>query len=72
MAVICADCCRRKQISRPPVRVRKAPCDFCGGYDELGQRQGGKNYDIPDSQIPGHRTNLDTIAEREEMQNGGS
>ena len=71
MAVICKECAVKKQIPRealPPVRVRKAPCDFCGDDKEAG----GRNYDIPDHQVPGHRTNLDTIAEREEMEARGS
>lgn len=64
MAVVCRSCGTKKEISLPPVRTQRAPCDFCGGTDEMG----GMNYDYPDHLIPGHKNEPNAVAEREEQQ----
>lgn len=64
MAVICRSCGQKKGISLPPVRTRTAPCDFCGNDIEMA----GKNYDYPDSLMPGHPMEPNEVAEREENQ----
>lgn len=65
MAVICRECGKAKEISLPPVRTRRAPCDFCGSEREAG----GRNYDYPDNLIPGNPRDPNVIAEREEQAN---
>lgn len=50
----------------PPVRVMKAPCELCGNQTEAG----GRNYNIPNMQLPSHPTNADVQAEREENDGG--
>jgi hypothetical protein len=54
-------------MSLPPVRVRNAPCDFCGSISEAG----GRNYDVPDNLIPGNPKELNEIAQREQMEAQG-
>ncbi len=63
MAVICRACGQNKQITLPPVRTRRAPCDFCGKQDEAPK---GMNYDYPDRLIPGNSNEPNAVAEREE------
>ena len=62
MATICRRCARDRDLSLPPVRIRMAPCDFCGSQSEAG----GRNYDYPDMLIPGNPNEPNTRAEREE------
>lgn len=62
MAVMCRSCCRSREITTPPLRVHKMPCDFCGSTSEDPL---GRNYDIPSIQIPNSREDPNARAERE-------
>ena len=72
MAAICRACGKSKDISLPPTRTRKSPCEFCGGFDALiNQRTGAvvkklDNYDYPDNLMPGNPNEPNERAEREE------
>lgn len=74
MATICRTCAQKKEITLPPVRTNRAPCDFCGGFDALvsGTRtiKLDRNYDYPDLLIPGNVNEPNAVAEREAQQNG--
>lgn len=64
MATLCAKCMRGMNLSRPPVRVARKPCDRCGSQNEDPL---GRNYTYPDSLLPGSKNEPNAVAEREEM-----
>lgn len=68
MATVCRGCATKfmPPTALPPVRVMKAPCELCGNATEAG----GRNYNIPNMQLPSHPTNADVQAEREENDGG--
>lgn len=39
MAVFCETCRQQKGWPKPVTRVTTEPCDFCGGWDQLGTRR---------------------------------
>jgi hypothetical protein len=72
MAVMCRACLTSREISLPPVRTRRAPCDFCGSTDDIPVgRSAGMNFDIPEMQIPGNRLDPNEVAAKEKEAQSG-
>jgi len=73
MAVYCRKCGQERDYPFSAMRTSRAPCDYCGGYDEYDgfnrrtrkpQRMRQNNYSYPDNLLPGPN-DVNTTAERE-------
>lgn len=65
--IICKRCALNRGFppeSLPPVRTSNRKCESCGSSDDPTQR--GRNYDIANVNVPGHKDDPNRQAELEE------